>query len=111
MYILFKTTYPILILVYKCIVFSCRTENSQSLTVSLNICQKIMLLQSKSCGEKKMSKSKKDEKKKFFCPLAEGGGAKGLSGLSTKKNNFFCGFPKRGWKEERFIVLGEQYIE
>ena len=32
--------------------------------------------------------------KKFFCPLSrEGGGAKGLSGLYTKKELFIFGLP------------------
>ena len=73
----------VLILVYK---FSCRWENSESLTV-----QKLWRIFFQNPFPAILRRKKK--KKRFFCALSRGGGAKGLSGLSTKNNNVFFRLP------------------
>ena len=97
---MFKTTYPnidISVLVY-CV---CRTDNSQSLTDFLKYLLKNIFFLSPKIVEKKncqntLSAFLRRKKKK-----SREWGAKGLSGLSTKKYMFFCGFPKEGRKELR----------
>ena len=81
--------------------FRCRKENSQSLTDFLKYLPKNLTLLVQKLWRKKYCQNpfpailgRKKVFKKVLLSTKSGGGAKGLSGLSTKKKNCFCGFPK-----------------
>ena len=90
---------------YECIVFSCRTENSQSLTDILRYLPKNMALLVQKLWRKKRKKCQNPfpaflrRKNKIFCPLSRGGGLKALVDcpIKKKKKTFFLRLPLLDW--------------